>query len=324
MRLLLVTLCALLGVASGCGSAPAAPDRLAYETAKAKMSATEGHPARNANEVAPGYEVKLTSTSDQNLNGKYRIEFEGKLKLPYNVVINTSGLTKDQLQQKIVEAYSKFFKKPPNISVALGEELRYWIEVRGLVEKPGRFLIKSSTSLDEILSMAGGVQHNSTVRYVKIQQDNGTAIIKLSGYYSGSPQDAVPPWRGGDVVFFQSERGESATPGGETSYIHFLGEIRNPGEYHYIKGADFYYYFAKAGGSTEKADVREIEILRNSAEGKKIINFSAKDPKDAPEIEPGDMIFIPPDAPTPFERKVPIIAGLVGILNTALLIILVF
>ena len=303
---------AMLSFTSGCGSATRAPERDSVEV-------------RAPGEIAPGFEIKLSSLEDQSLNGKFMVEFESRLRLPYNVTINTEGLNRDTLHAKINEAYSKFFKTQPNIGVAIAEE-KYWIDIRGLVDKPGRFRVKSSTSLDEALSLAGGLQKTATVRYVKIQQGPGSTTIKLSDYYAGSANDQIPKWQGGDIVFFQSDRDYTADVADlENAYVQLIGEVRTPGEYRYLKGADFYYYLAKAGGPTEKADLLKIEVLRNLAgQGKTSSMFELSDPKEVPLVRAGDMIFLHADKTTPSERTVSLAAGIFGILNTMLVIILLF
>jgi len=323
---LLLALCALLSFTEGCSSAPQKNDhdaREAYERAKSKL--TPDVHQRAPDEVAPGFEIKLSSPDDSSINGKYRIDYDGKLKLPYEVKVDTNGMTRDQLRNKIVESYSKFFKTPPHIALSVSEE-RYWVDVRGLVEKPGRFLAKKDTSIDEVISLAGGLQKNANVRYVKIQQGaNTTTTIKLSEYYAGSPDDQIPPWQGGDILFFQTDRGQNHVPGeNEGSYVQLIGEVRNPGEYRFVNDVDFYYYLVKAGGPTQNANLSAVQIVRQGIEGKKQMNFNLDNPKDVPTIQSGDIIFLQSDKPTGFERAVPVISGLVGILNTALLLVLLF
>ena len=106
--------------------------------------------------------------------------------------------------------------------------------------------------------------------------------------------------------------------------MQVVGEVRNPGEYRFVKGADFYHYLVKAGGPTTGSDLSGIEILRNSTEGKRLTRFGFGHPDDIPAIESGDLIVLLADKPTTIERTVPVIAGIVGVFNTVLLLLLVF
>ena len=276
-------------------------------------------------DLAPGYEVRLGSIDDENLNGKYRIEFDGRLKLPYNQTVQTLGLTRSELKDKLVEQYRGFFKNTPNLSVTVVDE-KLWIDVRGLVEKPGRYLIKPTASLDEALALAGGVNRTAQVRYVKFQQLSGNTTIKLSDYYSGASSARVPSWEGGDVLFLQSERDDVAKSSDtDGTYLQVLGEVRTPGEYRFVPGADFYYYMAKAGGPTQNANLLNIEILRGDASQKKeSIRFEASGPKKIPGLRANDMVLIHADKQTQTERTISLASTIAGIINTALLIILLF
>jgi protein involved in polysaccharide export with SLBB domain len=314
----------LVWSAAGCGTAQVASEQ--EGTGGGANENTGGKAAlkvRGHDEVAPGFEIKVSSLEDQNINGKFRIDFSGKLKLPYDVTLNTDGLTRDALKSKVNESYAKFFKSQPKIGVSVVEE-KYWIDVRGLVEKPARVLVQRSASLDEALAQAGGLLKTATAKFVRIQQGEGSVTIKLSDYYSGNTQDKVPSWQGGDVVFFQSDRDlDEAAADGEKSYIQLLGEVKNPGEYRYSRKADFYDYLARAGGPSDKANLLKIEVIRNSSDGRTSSRFELV-PKDIPQLYAGDMILVHSDKQTPSERVVAMAAGIAGILNTMLLIILLF
>lgn len=309
-----------LALGAGCGSAQLAPEHDAEAPAVPK-SAISPLKVRSPGEVAPGYELGLSSLEDENLRGKFRVEFDGTLKLPYNVTIQTDGMTLDALRSEVNRDYAKFFKTAPDAKVSVIEQ-KYWIDVRGLVEKPGQFLVTSGASLDEALADAGGLQKNATARYVRIQQGDGAVTIKLSDYYAGSATDQLPKWQGGDIVFFQSDR-DAANTTDEDAYLQFLGEVRSPGEYRYVKDADIYYYLSKAGGPTDKADLDQIEVIRaRNRPPRSSAMYELSDQKSYPEFRPGDIVILHADKQSTTERVVTTAAGIASILNTMLLIIL--
>jgi hypothetical protein len=162
------------------------------------------------------------------------------------------------------------------------------------------------------------------VGYVKILQNKAATTIKLSDYYAGSLGEHIPAWRGGDVLFFQTDRGQTAaSTDQDKTYIEFIGEVKTPGEYHYVAGENFYFYLVKAGGPTDRANMRDVRIIRKGMEGPKTIDFETTNVSDLVPIEPGDIILLQTDKPTSSERAVPFISALVGIVNTIFLAILV-
>src|SRR5690349_13055610 len=52
---------------------------------------------RGADEIAPGFDLTLQCSADPAVSGKYRVEPDGKLKLPYDVELDAAGKTLSQL-----------------------------------------------------------------------------------------------------------------------------------------------------------------------------------------------------------------------------------
>ena len=88
--------------------------------------------------VQPGYLWEISSLADKGINGKFRVDFDGKLRLAYGIVIDSDGLNDTQMKDKIVESFRPFLKSTGEIHVALVQK-KLWIDVRGLVSKPDDF-----------------------------------------------------------------------------------------------------------------------------------------------------------------------------------------
>ncbi|HUP58602.1 MAG TPA: SLBB domain-containing protein [Bdellovibrionota bacterium] len=275
-------------------------------------------PKLGPNEVAPGHEISLSSMEDRALNGKYRIEFDGQLKLPYNVTITTGRMDLGELRDRIVSAYRSYFRTPPTIAVSISDR-KFWVETRGLVEKPGQHLVKPGTSLDEIIATSGGLQKTGNARYVRIEQGSASSSVKLSDYYAGAAKNLVPAWVGGDVISFLSDLGDTDIAGPDSAYLQILGEVKNPGEYRFRKDADFYFYLAKAGGPTERANLQRIELIRGGMYRRSTTDFDLDEPRALPPLAAGDLIIVHPDKTTRTEKAISTISGITAILNSILL-----
>ncbi len=257
------------------------------------------------NLIAPGHLFRLSQLEDERLNGEFRVDFEGRLHLPYGVTIMAKGLTLDELRTKVAEAYRPFFISSTPIAVNL-ERSSYWIEVRGPVAKPGRFLIKKGGTLDEVLAMAGGLKSEAgPVRYLKIIQGKDVRAISLDHYYDSGDLSQQMVWKGGDILFFQREL-ESEDGITENSLytktIKFLGEVRKPGDIGYRKDSDFYYYLAKAGGPTSAADLDKVVLIRGKDFERQTIDFSAESLSKMPPIQEGDTLLVYSDRPGVFQK----------------------
>jgi len=253
---------------------------------------------RRGDEILPGYRIRLTCSQDKKLNGKFRVKFDGQLKLPYHVTLQAAGLKSEELQRKIVQAYRPYFRSVPPISVQIDERLHY-VAVQGLVEKPGQYLIKENGTLDELIAKAGGLQRDFSsrqlkARYARITKGDEVLFVNLADYYAGTAPE-LGLWQGGESVFFQTDGDLSATAA--VRAVQILGQVVNPGEYNFSPEADFFYYLSKAGGPTERADLERIEIVRVVNHEKKSVVFRLKDASTLPKLRPGDIVMIPPEQP---------------------------
>ncbi len=269
--------------------------------------------------VAPGFEIELANPEDEKLNGKFRVDFEGILKLPYNISVNVHGLNERGLANRITAEYSKFYQTTPNLEMKITEKV-YWVDVRGLVVKPGQYLVRKGASLDEVLGLAGGVwrpenPEKTGPKYVRVVQDRSSSVYNLGEYYSGATIEP-PVWEGGDVVFAQTERGPDPLDDESVKYVRVLGQVRNPGEYSFRSGDDFFAYLIKAGGPTERADLSRIDLIRRSGSGTETVSFDSEDKDEIPQLLGGDTILIHSDTATGFERRTRVVGSVASIIST--------
>jgi len=280
-------------------------------------------------QIAPGFLITLHSLADSKLNGDYRVDFDGQLQVPYDKTIDAKEMTLSDLKQKLTEVYHPYFKTPSDIEVKV-KERRYWIDVRGLVEKPGRYLAEQGASLDQLIGMAGGTSKETPPLYVRIQKGQKSFVFDLNHYYSqGDDKPKILGWYGGEIVFFQKEMG--GLTGERTSSspyrlpVYMLGEVRKPGEYTLNPGSDFLDSLVLAGGFTEKADLDNIEIVRRTAGRKRIYNFSWDELQHAPTPLQGDVIYVHADNITKVERHTSlaatVIAAMASVVTSVVLIL---
>ena len=312
-----VTGCSIFSPKAADSTQPAVPE-ITTEVVKEAGSAAAA--VRNSDQIAAGYLIKLEALEDANLNGEFRVDFDGRLKLPYDVAIDAEGLTLSKLTQAVRSAYKPYFRGAPSLSVSIAEK-RCYVDVEGLVLKPGQYLVKHDSTLDELIAQAGGLQQGPgggsfAARYAHIEQNKGMTLVRLSEYYAGA-RELVPAWEGGDRVFFQSEGKDaaSATAAGRY-YVQVLGQVSKPGEYAWEDGADFFFYLSKAGGPTQSADLDKIEIIRLQSEKKESIVFKMKDVRGIPNLRGGDIVVLHAEKPRNFIYN---ITSIIGSLSTSVL-----
>lgn len=272
-----------------------------------------------SNLVAPGFLFRLDNLEDKSLNGSFRVGFDGKLSLPYNITLTAADSTLEQLQDKVALAYRPYFKGGSKVHLGLVERA-YWVDIRGLAAKPGRYLIKQDTTLDEVIAKGGGFLKESPAKFVRITNARGSKAIDLDRYYRTGDPAKLAPWMGGEMIFFQSEEGidDSAGANGERNTVRFLGEVRRPGDINFRPGASFLYYLSEAGGPTNSVDPNKIQIFRQNTN----LQFSMDKAKDFPPLKRGDTVMLYPDHTSPFERFIQSGVGIASIISAIALVII--
>lgn len=273
--------------------------------------------------IAPGFLLTLRLLEDRSLNGDFRVDIDGNAALPYDVTLNAAGLTLSQVKKKLAELYRPYFKTAAGIDVKV-KERSYWIDVRGLVLKPGRFLVDANASLDQVIVAAGGINRESPPQFVRIQKGQKNFSLDLNRYYSrGEAHPQILGWLGGEVLFFQKEVADASDDKARyTPYrlpVYVLGEVRKPGEYLPKNGADFVDFLIQANGFTDRADLDKIEMVRRSGGRTRAYRFSWEEFQRAPPPLQGDLLIVHADART-FEKRFQIVTLLLTTLTSLAII----
>jgi polysaccharide biosynthesis/export protein len=105
---------------------------------------------------------------------------DGKISLPLLGDIQAGGLTPQQLSESIIEKLKEYYKEPPQVSVIVQQINSYAIFVLGEVRTPGRFVVKSGTTLVQAIAQAGGFSQFASVNRIRILRrgaDNKEVIL---------------------------------------------------------------------------------------------------------------------------------------------------
>jgi polysaccharide biosynthesis/export protein len=100
-------------------------------------------------------DIKVFDVSD--LNQTVRVANDGTIALPLLGRVVASGLTADQLRDRLEKALGKDLLQHPHVSVFVQQFQARPVSVVGAVEKPGLYQITGPRNLVEMLSLAGGL-----------------------------------------------------------------------------------------------------------------------------------------------------------------------
>lgn len=268
-------------------------------------------------ELAPGFEVEIRRAADPKINGRYRIGPDGKLALPYDVSVDTASMRPEDLKQALEREYGRILRNP-NFELKVTDQ-QYYVDVRGLVQKPGSYLVSKDSSLDEVLSAAGGLQEgrdeSNNPRFARIRQLGVTNVVRLRDYFSGA-RELIPQWQGGETVFISSEAGPRTSFQNQQgrNYVKVLGQVRTPGEYPFESSAGLFDYLIEAGGPTDRADLRRVALVRGVDGESRQVTIDLQNGADSPQLVPGDAIIVHANNPSELEEQSRIMGSFAGVL----------
>jgi polysaccharide biosynthesis/export protein len=147
--------------------------------------------------------VQVLVWKNEALSKTVPVRPDGMISLPLVNDVKAAGLTtlelRDLLQKKLTE-----YIPNPEVSVIVSEVHSYLVSVIGEVPKPGRYELKSWTTVLDVIALAGGFsQFADRKRIVVLRQQEGKGLKRITFNYNkvvtGDDQDNffVLP---GDVV----------------------------------------------------------------------------------------------------------------------------
>ncbi|MDD5089352.1 MAG: polysaccharide export protein [Candidatus Wallbacteria bacterium] len=232
---------------------------------------------------------------------------DGFISFPMLGNIEVTGMTREELQEKLTGMLKKYYKKPM-VSVMIEEYNSYRIAVLGEVENPGLFTLKSDPTVMHALSLAGGPTQNAALDEAYLKKAGEENLIRLDLYALLVKGDVSRDMilNPGDVLY---------VPKGTKNQLYVLGEVGSPGVYQMKEGLTVLEAIAMAGSETDKAIMRKVSVIRKTGDAANpdvyIINVDKilKEGKMKYNLAlaPGDVIYIPKSAKPEWDRIVPML-----------------
>jgi protein involved in polysaccharide export with SLBB domain len=272
--------------------------------------------------VQPGFTIEISNIEDRRLNGKFKVDFDGQLRMPYAVNIDTSNLHLSEVRAKLEASYRKFFQGQSTFSIVLVKR-DYLVEARGLVTKPGRISIEPHASLEAVITKAGGLSKDVVPKYLRVvRRDKTEWALPIDDYFKGGSQFTNLEIRAGDTLYFQVDSPDSAVSMVNLTTLQIYGEVTKPGTLTYHAGQDIYDYLLQAGGPAPMADLSHVRIVRGPSQDRALASLDLMDEEKRPSLRPGDVIIVPYDKPTPIEKKISSASAIATIITAFAILII--
>ena len=218
------------------------------------------------------------------------VNHEGTIRLPPTKrKMSVMGLDISQLEEKLVEALSKYLIEPV-VFISVKEYNSKRVIALGETTI-GMYTLKRPTTLVEFLGEIGGPTGNADTSRIKLIKKNGTVFTYNIDKLINISQKSDPVFvSGGDTVY---------VPPIVMNKIYILGEVNSPSVIEFKEKLTLVEAIAKAGGYTNNAVTRSIIVIRGELGSQKGVRLNLSrvlnkgDIAQNIELKPGDIVYVP-------------------------------
>jgi polysaccharide export outer membrane protein len=230
------------------------------------------------NRVSEEYRIGPKDLLDINvfgldeMNKTVRVSETGKISLPLLGEVLVDGLTKAEVERKLIQLLEARYLKDPQVTIFIREYQSKQVSVLGAVKSPGTYELLGGETLYKIIAEAGGLTNEAGEEIIVIRSGiNQSVRIPLEDLIMKGDTRLNIPIEAGDVI---------NVPVDETVLIYIFGQVRNPGTIQVKKSRipTLLMAIAQAGGFSDRAAKGSVVIRRKNASGQSIeIKVNVKD-----------------------------------------------
>lgn len=245
--------------------------------------------------IGPEDLLEVNVLEDEKLNRVVRVSSQGLISLPLIGVLEVSGLTPFELEQRIRVLLSEKYIRNPNVSVFVREYRSQRVSVVGAVVKPGVFEIFGERTVVDVLAMAGGLREEAGPQLFLIRSSVGdgrgpeTLVIDLEQLLIKGDFSLNIPLVHGDVLNVPA-----------SGKVFVGGEVRRPGGFHLGgKRITVSQALAMAEGLRPGANPSGAYIFRYSGSGNERISIPVdlravqRGEVEDPFLQENDIVIVP-------------------------------
>lgn len=224
-----------------------------------------------------------------------RVSEENRITLPLLGEVEVGNLTKFEVEKKLAALAGEKVVLNPQVTVHILEYMSRRVSVVGAVEKPGPFELIGRQTVLAALSQAGGLTRDAGEEIIVIRQlaggESSSIRISIDGLFVQGDSKLNIALEPGDVV---------NVPVDKLVPIYVFGQVRNPGAMQVKRSSlpTLTQAIAQAGGFTDRANRKRVQIRRKDASGKEleitvnVRNILRGKIKDIP-LQVNDTVYVP-------------------------------
>jgi polysaccharide export outer membrane protein len=128
--------------------------------------------------IGPEDVLEIAVWSNEDISRTVPVRPDGRISLPLLDDVRAAGLTPVQLRDVLVKALASYMPTPI-VSVIVREIHSFKVTVIGEVTTPGRYELRSRTTVLDVLAMAGGLSQYADREHIVVIRRDGTGVREL-------------------------------------------------------------------------------------------------------------------------------------------------
>jgi len=262
-----------------------------------KAQAQEQQPEQFVSEyrIGPQDLLEVTVIGFEDLNRRYRVSEEGKINLPYLGEVEVQGLTRSELEKRLVQLLEEKYLQNPQVSVVIAEYQSRRVFLIGAVTSPGSFDLAGRLTLLKLIAQAGGLTPDAGNEIIIMRQlpEGNKTSLKISVedlILKGDPSLDIP-LQPDDIVSIPVDR---------TVLIYVTGQVLTPGALSVRRSniPTLLRAIAQAGGFSPRAAKGSVVIKRIDETGKETkitvnVDDIIKGKRKDVQLKENDVIIVP-------------------------------
>jgi polysaccharide export outer membrane protein len=163
-------------------AAPAPGQPAGTAPAGGGITPAAGVPLPDSYVIGPDDVLQILFWRDKDMSTEVAVRPDGKITLPLLNEVQATGLTPDQLRDRITAEASKLVEDP-NVSVIVKAINSRRVYISGQVGKPGVYPLSGPTTVMQLIAMAGGLQEFADSKNIMIMRvENGNTVAFKFNY----------------------------------------------------------------------------------------------------------------------------------------------
>lgn len=226
--------------------------------------------------------------SGSKLQGS-RIDGQGRIRLPLIGSVEVAGLSLDQIQQRLVQAFS-IYLKDPWVVVEIADYRSQPIHLLGQFKNPGTYYLDRPQTLLQGVAIGGGLLDSANLRSARLLRGERTQPVDIYQLLTaGEPQQNV--WlQAGDTIYVPDDRNQN---------VFVFGGVKKPGPVAMPNGRlRLDAALASAALDESGGDHRHVRIIRSHSptRGQLLVIDLGRSLRGEAlpfSLQEGDIIYVP-------------------------------